>query len=194
MRSHSSWVVDPRGTTLIETVVALGLLVILLGTMAVLLGVGRQVMVATRRDALAMTLARSRLEELEGLAFSTFALASGGTVEVTDLVTDLSPERAAVGGAGLAPSPADSLVAARSGYADYLDADGRWVGAGTAAAPEAFYTRRWSIRRTGAGPAELVLFEVLVAPLSVTARAPDATLLRQPGVVRLVGARSRRAL
>lgn len=193
MRSHSSLIVAVRGTTLIETVVALGLLVVLLGTMAALLGVGREVMVATRRDALALTLARSRLEELEGLAFSTYALASGGTVEVTDLVTDLSPATAGVGGPGLAASPSDSLIAARSGYADYLDADGRWVGAGIAAAPQAFYTRRWSIRRTGAGPAELVLFEVLVAPLSVTARAADVAALSQPGAVRLVGARSRRA-
>ena len=117
-----------RGITLIETIVALGLILVLLVTMAALMAMGRQVVVATRAEAVALALGRARLEQLEGLAFSTYGLAAGGTVEITDLVTDLSAPEPAIGGRGVGGSPPDALARPRPGYVDYLDEGGRWVG------------------------------------------------------------------
>jgi hypothetical protein len=182
-----------RGTTLIEAIVALGLVLVLLTTMAALMALGREVMTATRGEAVALALARARLEQLEGLAFSTYGLDAGGTVEITDLVTDLSAPEPAIGGRGVDTSPPDALVEPRPGYVDYLDANGTWVGADESAAGRATYTRRWRVRRIGGGPTEVVTFEVLVAPLSIARRVSGPNVLRQRGVVLLVGVRSRRA-
>jgi competence protein ComGC len=193
MASGSFSIHDARGVTLIETIIALGIIAVLVVTMATLMAVGREVMWATRHEAVALALARARLEQLEGLAFSIYALASGGTVEITDLVTDLSQAAPGVGGRGLSTGPADALIDPQAGYVDYLDAQGQWVGADPSAARRAAYTRRWTVRRIGSGSTEIVTFEVMVAPQAVALRVRGENVLRQPGVVRLVGVRSRRA-
>jgi hypothetical protein len=53
--------------------------------------------------------------------------------------------------------------------------------------------RRWRVRRLGAGASEIAAFEVLVAPAVVVASVSPEDLLNHPEVVRLVGARARRA-
>jgi type II secretory pathway pseudopilin PulG len=184
---------DAAGVTLIESTIALGLIAVLVVTMAGLIAVARDVTVLTRRESIALALAQARLEELQGLTFSTYGLASGGTVEMTDFVTDLSTEMPSIGGRGLATGPADALVEPRRGYVDYLDAEGRWLGADAGAVPRASFTRRWTVRRMGAGLAEIVAFDVMVAPAAVAASASGPNVLSQPGVVRLAGMRARRA-
>jgi hypothetical protein len=181
-----------RGTTLLETLIGLALLSGLIVTMAWLLAFGRDVTHTTRRQTLALALARARLEQLEGLTFARAALPSGGVVEMTDLVTDLSGLEPAVGGPGLADGPADALVASRASYVDYLDAQGRWVGRDDGARRRAAFVRRWRVRRLRAGVGEMVSLEVLVAPQTVAARASPRDLLLNPEVAFLVSARARR--
>jgi hypothetical protein len=188
-----SCVRSSRGATLIEALIGLALVAVLVVTMAMLVAMGRDVTARSRRELMALTLARARLEQLEGLACSRYVLPSGTTVDVTDLVTDLSGDVPALGGAGLAEAPVDALIAPRSGYVDYLDVRGRWVGRDDAAVGRAAYVRRWTVRRLRAGPGELIAFEVLVAPVAVTLRGDGLPLLANPEVVRLVGARGRRA-
>jgi hypothetical protein len=182
-----------RGTTLLETLIGLGLLAVLMVTMAWLLAFGRDVTDTTRRRTLALALARARLAQLEGLAFARATLPSGGVVEVTDLVTDLSGPEPALGGVGLADGPADTLLAPRAFYTDYLDSRGRWTGRDDEARRRAAFVRRWRVRRLRAGSGELVALEVMVAPQSLAARAEPRDLLVHPDVVRLGVVRSRRA-
>jgi hypothetical protein len=185
---------EPGGTTLVEAVITLGIVAVLVVTMATLIALGREMTMTTRRDTMALALARDRLEQLGGLAFSTYALASGGRVEVTDLVTDLSTELPGVGGPGLSTGPTDALIEPRPGYVDYLDSEGQWVGNDALASFRSSFTRRWTVRRIGVGPTEIVAFEVMVAPVAVALRTRGSHLLQQPGVVRLIGVRSRRAV
>jgi hypothetical protein len=182
------------GLTLVETLIGLALVAGLALTVTLLIALARNVTSSGRRQLLALTLARAKLEQLQGLAFSRSLLPSGGTVDVTDLVTDLSGDRPSVGGAGLADSPADALVAPRAGYFDYLDAQGRWIGAGADDWRRAAFVRRWTVRRVGSGGGEWVAFEVLVSPLGVMRNIRSEDLLSSRYVIRLVGARARRAL
>ena len=183
-----------RGSTLLEALIGLGLLAVLLVTMAWLIAWGRSATSASRRQTLALALARARLEQLAGLEFAREPLALGGFVEITDLVTDLSGPEPDVGGRGLANSPSDALVQSQAGYVDRLDEQGRWAGASGAAAA---YVRRWRIERLGAGASELALFDVVVMPAAIAARldaAPEPNdLYADPDVVRLSGVRARRA-
>jgi len=183
-----------RGATLIEALIGLALLAMLVVTMATLMAIARGATTRSRQQLMALTLARARLEQLEGLAFSRYALPSGGTVDVTDLVSDVSGDVLRLGGAGLAAGPVDALIASRPGYVDYLDSQGHWMGADDAAAARAAYVRRWTVGRLGGGRGEMVVFEVLVAPVSATLRGDGVALLSNPDVVRLAGARARRAL
>ena len=182
------------GFTLVEALIGLALAAGLALTVTLLVAMARHVTASSRRELMALTLARAKLEQLQGLVFSRYALPSGGTVDVTDLVTDLSADRPSVGGSGLADSPADALVAPRPGCFDYLDAEGRWLGVGAEDWRRATFVRRWTIRRVGSGAGEWVAFEVLVAPVAVARGTPPANLLTTPHVVRLAGARARRAL
>jgi type II secretory pathway pseudopilin PulG len=181
------------GVTLVETLIGFAIVSVLAVTMAMLVAMAREATARSRRELMALTLAKARLEQLEGLALSRYALPSGTLVDVTDLVTDLSGPEPALGGAGLAEGPPDALIAPRSGYVDYLDSLGNWIGRDAAALPRAAYVRRWTVRRLGAGPTELVMFEVLVAPVTSVMRSDGAPLLTNAAVVRLQGARARRA-
>jgi hypothetical protein len=187
-----------RGSTLLEALIGLGLLAVLLVTMASLIAFGRGVTERGRRQTLALALARARLEQLQSLEFAREPLVDGGVAEITDLVTDLSGPEPDVGGRGLASSPGDSVERFVAGYADYLDARGRWAGDEEGARATAAYVRRWRIERRGAGASELAIFDVVVAPASVAARVesqpePGVALLADPGVVRLSALRARRA-
>lgn len=194
MRTQTRTRRSDRGSTLLEALIGLALIAVLLVTMAWLVAWARATTAASRRQASAMMLARSRLEELAGLEFAREPLALGGVVEITDLVTDLSGPEPNVGGRGLADSPADSLVESRAGYVDRLDSQGRWADPGGVAA---VWIRRWRIERVGAGASELALFDVVVAPATLVARldalGEQEVVLTDPDVVRLSGMRARRA-
>jgi hypothetical protein len=187
-----------RGSTLIDAAIGLGLIALLLVTVASLLAIARRVTAHDRQQTLALALARTRLEELQSLDFARESLAGGGVAEVTDLETDLSGPEPDVGGPGLAASPSDALVRAAPGYADCLDAQGRWMACDEAASARPAYVRRWRIERVGVGAGELALIDVLVAPATaasrlVAASAPIDVWLKDPDVVRLSALRARRA-
>jgi type II secretory pathway pseudopilin PulG len=202
MRSTSSSRHDresgDRGSTLIEAAIGLGLIAVLLVTVASLLVIARRVTAGDREQTLALALARTRLEQLQSLGFARERLAGGGVAEITDLETDLSGPEANVGGPGLADSPGDALVRPAHGYADCLDAEGRWMDCGEAEGARPAFVRRWRIERVGRGAGELALIDVLVAPAAAasrlaTASAPIDMWLKNPDVVRLSAVRARRA-
>jgi hypothetical protein len=77
-----------------------------------------------------------------------------------------------------------------SGFVDYLDERGRWVGEGNTPPPEAVFVRRWSIEPAGAA-ADAVVLQVVVQPIA--ARQTGGGGVGIEGQTRLVTVLARRA-
>ena len=187
---------DTRGFTMVEAVVALALVVTVTVSVSMALVAGRAMALHDRDQAIGRVAARARLTSLASLAFHTLAGADGSIVAITDTTTDVTLDPPRLGGTGLADSPVDALWRDTSGYVDYLDAEGRDLGARAGARERAAYVRRWAIGRQGSGAGEVAVIAVLVARMSVAALADadDPTrVIDWPGVVLLRGARVRRA-
>ncbi len=108
------------------------------------------------------TMATQKMEQLRGL---TFAYDSSGLgLPVTDTTTNLTLCTPDASGAGLNPSPSDSLEENRTGFVDYVDARGNCVGTGTTPPAGAIYTRRWAIVPLPTNPNNTLVLTVLVTP------------------------------
>ncbi len=141
--------------------------------MAVALGVAQLFATATKanRDAKGQTstaaLAAQKMEQLRGL---TWGFDTGGLgLPLSDTSTDLSVDPPTNSGHGLNPSPPDTLKHNTSGYADYLDQFGNWVGSGTTPPPTAYYIRRWSVEPLPTNPNNTLVLQVLVTTVTTAA-------------------------
>ena len=187
--------VEIQGFTLVEVVVAVAVLVTVLAGVAGVWTMTAAATRAAREQTLAMQLARDKLERLAAL---TWGVQSIGGVDVlaSDVTTNVSRVPATLDGSGTRASPPDSLGASRATYADYLDARGRWLAAGPAPPGGARFVRRWWLARTGAGPSEMLLFQVLVTTVPAvpgdTMGSAGAWWRNHPNAVWLCGAKVRR--
>lgn len=179
------------GFTLIETLIALGLSVTLLGTLfPVYWHVTRGALIA-HEQSIGTMLAAQRLEQLRALSFS-FRETGSGIERETDLDTDLSGAASSAGGAGLSPSPPGSLVVSTPGYVDYLDSQGHWVGNATSNPEGAAYVRRWAVTPSLSSPDDGVMLQVVVAPMAEEMRGgPRTDGTRRPSDVWLCLFRAR---
>jgi prepilin-type N-terminal cleavage/methylation domain-containing protein len=160
-----------RGFSLLEVITATAVMAVGLVAVAQLFLVAIDAARWSGTTTMAATLAGERLEQLRSLAFF---LDETGT-PVTDFTTDLTvTPPAATGGRGLLASPVSALTANTPGYVDHLDAAGQWVGEGTTAPRNAVFTRRWSITPVAAHPADALVLQVLVCPVSATSRGASA--------------------
>lgn len=187
-----------RGFTLVEVVVALGVLVSVLASVATVWISTAAATRAARQRTLAIELARDKLEQVASLTWGVRSV-DGVDLLTSDDTADLSRRPATAGGFGTRPSPADSLRVSRSTYTDYLDPHGRWVGAGTTPSAGAHFVRRWWIGRAGVGASELLLFEVTVTTLTAAAAMEaeaggDRWWRRHPDAAWLCGAKLRRSV
>jgi prepilin-type N-terminal cleavage/methylation domain-containing protein len=148
------------GFTLVEVVVALGLIVVLATGAAVLVPLTVRAVHAGRDQTIATWLAVQRMEDLRALRWRFDG--SAGGAPVSDTTTDLSTTPFNNTGTGLLPSPFASLDVNTPGYVDYLDQHGVWVGTGATPPSAAVYIRRWRIAPVLAGPNSAVLLHVLV--------------------------------
>ena len=114
------------GFTLLETVVATGILVTALAGLAQLLTLSLRSTQAAGVDGAALMVAQDKLEQLRALAF-TYG-------PVGEPVTD----------AGLAISPDLSLAEDTPGFVDFVDDEGRVMGADSEVRG-ALFTRRWRV-------------------------------------------------
>ena len=162
---------ETRGFTLIEVVVAVAVLVTVLAGVAGVWAMAAASTRAAREQTLAMQLARDKLEQLAALTWAVRSV-GGADVLASDVTTNVSRLPATTDGSGTRASPQDSLGASRATYADYLDARGRWLDAGSSPPGGARFVRRWWLARTGAGSSEMLLFQVLVATVSADAMGP----------------------
>jgi prepilin-type N-terminal cleavage/methylation domain-containing protein len=163
---------DDRGFSLVEVLAAM--LVLATGAMG-MAGLVTLSAAATRsaRDTTSASL--FALDKIEQLRSLTWDYDNAG-VPVSDVTTDLSAQPPTFGGAGLTPSPSDSLDRNVPGYVDFLDAGGRWVGAGSAPPRTAVFVRRWRIAPMSANPLNTLVFQVRVTPVGRNLRAQDALL------------------
>lgn len=166
---------------------------------AVSLGVAQLFAVSTRANLVAKgqtsttAMAQQKIEQLRGLTWG-FDTAGEG-LPVSDTSTNLAVEPAAPTGAGLNPSPANALEQNVSGYVDYLDAYGTYLGTGTTQPPGTVYVRRWSIQPLPTNPNNTLVFQVLVTPLvnEVTRGTSTAPRQRMAGDALLVSVKTRKA-
>ena len=179
---------DATGFGLAEALVAVSLLAVLSVGVARLVTVSRAALWASSEQTMALLLAVQKLEQLRSLRWSRDR--STGR-SVSDVGTDLTVDPPTGGGRGLSPSPADSLERSRNGFADYLDARGRWVGQGAAPPTGTAFVRRWAVGRAGGLSGDRLVLQVVVLPYRRLARAGGARP-GDPGVVWLVTLRGRR--
>lgn len=187
-RSSSS-----SGFSLVEVLISMGLLT------AVSLGVAQLFALSTRANQMARgqtsttAMAEQKMEQLRAL---TWGFDSDGLgLPVSDTSTNLAADPATNTGQGLNPSPSDSLETNVTGYVDYLDSMGTYVGTGTTPPDGAAFIRRWSIQPLPTNPNNTLVLQVLVTAVSNEASRVDSTgdRKRMPGDALLVSVKTRKA-
>lgn len=168
---------DRHGASVIEAVIAAGLLATVLGGVLPLVTSAAVVVMTIRADQMAAHLARQRLAQLQILTH----LRLPATI-VFDQTTRLDDgEIFALGGSGLVPSGEGSLEDTTATWADWLDERGAWIAAGVAQPEEARFRRRWGV--LAAGTSGCVRLWTEVTPLSgpmAAVRTTHAGTLRCP--------------
>ncbi|HEX5475756.1 MAG TPA: prepilin-type N-terminal cleavage/methylation domain-containing protein [Vicinamibacterales bacterium] len=151
-----------QGFSLVETLVATGILLTVSLGVAQMFGVATSRNFAARQQVSTTTLATQKMEQLRGL---TFAYDSSGLgLPITDTTTNLTLATPDTTGIGLDPSPSNVLEENTTNYVDYLDGQGNWVGTGTTPPSGAIFTRRWAIRALPTNPNNTLILQVLVTP------------------------------
>jgi type II secretory pathway pseudopilin PulG len=170
------------GFSLVEVVVATGILAAALVSLAQLFAIAAAANMSSRNAGTTMIYAEQKMEQLRALSFS---LDPAG-LPVNDTTTDTAEyPPAAVGGKGLSPSTTNTIQASTDGYVDYLNIAGESLGGGEAIPDNAAFIRRWSVEPLPTNPNNVIVLQVLVtrnrdrgtADLGSVARAPDEARL-----------------
>lgn len=181
------------GFSLAEVLISMGILT------AVSLGVAQLFAVSTRANLVARgqtsttAMAEQKMEQLRSLTWGFDPEGQG--LPVSDTSTNLAVDPPTPTGAGLNPSPLDSLEQNTPGYVDYLDAHGTQVGTGMTAPGSAAFIRRWSIRPLPTNPNNTLVLQVLVTPVSNEGSRVGGFGPRQrmPGDALLVSVKTRKS-
>ena len=181
------------GFSLAEVLISMGILT------AVSLGVAQLFAVSTRANLVARgqtsttAMAEQKMEQLRSLTWGFDPEGQG--LPVSDTSTNLAVDPPLPTGAGLNPSPLDSLEQNTPRYVDYLDAHGTQVGTGMTAPGSAAFIRRWSIRPLPTNPNNTLVLQVLVTPVSNEGSRVGGSGPRQrmPGDALLVSVKTRKS-
>ena len=189
MRERFERMVFAAGFTLVEVITALGLLTTASVGLAHLVATATARHLDARFHSMTMVVAAAKMEQLRGLAWG-IDRATG--LWITDTATDLSTDPPSPGGRGLAASPGGTLHANVAGYVDYLDANGAWIGTGTAPVAGTCFIRRWAIHELPSPPSTTLVFEVMVTTLRrEQSAAGRRTQGRLPDDAWIVGVKTR---
>ena len=151
------------GFSLVEVLVAAAVLMTGLIAVAQMFVASTNQNMSARRVTTTAVLAQQKIEQLRGLTwgFDDFGL------PISDFSSNITvTPPASSGGVGLQASPANTLTTSTTGYVDYLDAYGAWVGTGSTPPANAIYVRRWSIEPLPTNPNNTLVFQVLVGRVS----------------------------
>jgi type II secretory pathway pseudopilin PulG len=202
-REHDTWreggpVVPKRerettgegGFSLIEALVAAGLLAVALVTLCELFVAAMRTSLDSRSTTFATVLAQQKVEELRALTWGFDPMG----IPITDTTTNTAVDPAQpFGGTGLSSSPASALQRNTPGFTDYVDRFGHTLGGGASPPPNTAYTRRWSIEPVISSPGNTVVIQVLVTPRFERGAAEDGAVRRLAGEARLVAVRTRKS-
>jgi len=179
------------GFSLAEVLVATGIMVTALVSLAQLFALSTQSNTVARDTTFSTVLAEQKLEQLRAL---TWGFDSIG-LPLTDTTTNtaVTPETPA-GGTGLSPSPATALQENTPGYVDYLDRWGAIIGGGVAVPPAGtVYIRRWSIEPLPTNPNNTLIIQVLVTRLIDRGVANAGNVSRLADEARVITVKTRKA-
>ena len=162
-----------RGASLLEAVIAAGLLATVLTSILPLVTVAVAGTAATRTDLMASHLARQRLSQLQALTHLRTAAGviadDQSRLDQADLFT--------AGGPGLIATGPATLATSTPSWVDWLDERGAWRSAGAQPPPGARYRRRWGILTAGVDGCYRLWVEVTpLGSSSVDATAHDGSL------------------
>ena len=179
-----------RGFSLLETVIATGLIAGAITALAQMFAISVANNISARSGSYATVLAGQKMEQLRGLRWGFDALGA----PISDTTTDITivPE-AASGGTGLSPSPADSLRRNAAGYCDFIDRDANSVGGGTTPPAATAYIRRWSVQPLPDDPDHSLVFQVLVTPWRHRGAVDPGAMARLPDEAYMVSVKTRKA-
>jgi prepilin-type N-terminal cleavage/methylation domain-containing protein len=173
-----------QGFTLIEVLIAIGILVVAAVSLAQVLILTTRATRAGREQTSASILAAAKMDQLRSLTWSASA---------SDLSTDVSHPALGADGSGLAASPADVLTRNIPSYVDYLDDGGSWVGNGAEPPGTAVFIRRWSVIPMPGSPDRTLLLQVLVTTVALDrTRSPELWSGRTGTEALLVSVRTRK--
>lgn len=177
------------GFSIIEVLVATGLLATALIALAQLFAIATATNQAARNSTLTMMLAEQKIEQLRALQY-TFDRAA---LPVQDTETDLAVyPPAATGGKGLSPHTDNTLQANTDGYVDYLDPWGRTLGGGTVIPDNTAFIRRWSVEPLPTNPNNVIILQVLVTRHRDRGTGDAGSVARGPEEARLMTIKSRK--
>lgn len=185
------------GFSLVETLIATGLMVTAVVALAQLFAISTQANAAGRNSTYAAILAEQKMEQLRGLnwGFDLIGLPLSDVTSNTAAFEALGNCAAVTTGAGvgLTPSPAGSLTANVDGYVDYVDVDGCGLGGGTDPPPQTAFIRRWSIEPLPTNPNNTLILQVLVTRTNDRGAVANAgNVVRLPNEARLISVKTRK--
>jgi prepilin-type N-terminal cleavage/methylation domain-containing protein len=154
------------GFTIIEVLVSVTLLSLVSLGVAQLFALSTRANMAAKGTTSTALLAVQKMEQLRALTWGFDLSSSNLGLPATDTTTDLSFPTPTGGGAGLNPSPADSLTENVQGYVDYLDQHGTWLGNGAMPPANTRYIRRWAITPLPTNPNNTLVFQVRVTTMT----------------------------
>ena len=177
------------GFSLVEVIVATGILATALVSLAQLFAISTSANMAARNAGTTMIYAEQKLEQLRALSF-TLDVAG---LPINDAATDTSVyPPAAAGGTGLSPSPTNTIQTNTDGYVDYLDRNGKQLGGGATVPNNTAYIRRWSVEPLPTNPNNIIILQVLVTRSRDRGTADLGSVARAPDEARLMTVRSRK--
>jgi type II secretory pathway pseudopilin PulG len=186
-RSHAG------GFSLVEVLISMGLLTVVSLSVAQLFAMSTQSNRTARGLTSTTALAEQKLEQLRSLMWG---FATDGTgLPLSDTSTNLAVTPATQMGTGLNPSPSDSLDRNTTGFVDFLDESGTWLGTGNVPPARTVYVRRWSITPLPTNPNNTLILQVLVTPLAMEAMRGESLEARRrmPGEAWLISVKTRKA-
>jgi prepilin-type N-terminal cleavage/methylation domain-containing protein len=184
---------NSRGFSLVEVLVAMGILTVVSLGLAQLFAASTHVNIIARGQTSTTMLAEQKMEQIRSLTWGFDTTGQG--LPVSDTTSNLTMYPVTPDGTGLNPSPADSLERNITGFVDFVDAAGAWVGTGNTPPGSAVYIRRWSIQPLPTNPNNTLVIQVLVTPRSNegTRVASSNPRVRMPGDTLLVTVKTRKA-
>ena len=181
------------GFTIVEVLIAMLLIATMALGVATLFALSIKATHAARNQTSTATLAAQKMEQLRSLTWGFDT--NGEGLPVSDTTSDLTAYPSTQNGSGLNPSPADSLERNSTGFVDFVDAGGAWVGTGNTPPGTAVYIRRWSIQPLPTNPNNTLVIQVLVTPITneMSRLATSNPRVRMPGDTLLVTVKTRKA-